>query len=374
MAKTGSRLLLGTRKGLITLEHEDRRWRVTGHHHPGLSISYAFQDPRAGTLWACSETGHWGTKLFRSTDNGATWDQPPGPKYPEGAVVYDTWNAGPDGTPTKPATLKYLWVMTPGHASRPQTLFLGTEPGGLFRSEDGGENWELVPTLWNHPSREKSWFGGGRDEPGIHSIAVDPHDPDRMLVGISCAGVFETTNDGESWSGRNQGLRADFLPDPAAEYGHDPHFMAMCGADPNVLWQQNHCGIFRTADGGRQWKDVSQPEGPARFGFPIAADEQDPNVAWVVPAVSDEKRMAIEGGLCVCRTDDAGDRWTTFRAGLPQENCFDIVFRHGLDVAGDRLAFGSTTGNVYASSDRGENWECLGTGFPPVYSVRFARE
>jgi photosystem II stability/assembly factor-like uncharacterized protein len=147
--------------------------------------------------------------------------------------------------------------------------------------------------------------------------------------------------------------------------------VAMCAGQPDVLWQQNHCGIFRTADGGANWQQISAPGQPAHFGFPIAADAADPNVAWVVPEASDEQRTAIDGALCVCRTDDSGKSWKAFRAGLPQAECYDLIYRHGLDVSGNTLAFGTTTGNVFISEDRGETWSCLGHHFPPVYSVRF---
>jgi photosystem II stability/assembly factor-like uncharacterized protein len=363
-------ILLGTRKGLLTLRREAGGWKVARHSHPGQPVAYAATDPRSGMLWACLDHGHWGQKLQRSRDMGASWEEVPAPKYPEDAQVPD----GMPGSdqPPKPATLRYLWVFAPGGADQPQTLYLGTEPGGLFRSDDGGESWELVRGLWDHPSRMAAWFGGGRDYPGIHSILVDPRDSRRVLVGISCAGVFETTDGGDTWAPRNKGLTATFLPNPEAEVGHDPHFVSRMPMVPDVLWQQNHCGIFRSTDRARTWRKVSQEGGPAHFGFPIAVDPANPSAAWVVPAHSDEQRMAIDASLCVCRTEDGGETWTAFRSGLPQRDCYDVVFRHGLDVSGTRLAFGTTTGNVFVSDDRGETWDCVGTHFPPVYSLRFA--
>jgi len=224
-----------------------------------------------------------------------------------------------------------------------------------------------VKGLWNHPSRPEHWFGGGRDEPGIHSILVDPRDEKRILVGISCAGVFETKDGGRTWAPRNAGLKARYLPNPDVEVGHDPHLVAWCASDPDALWQQNHCGIFKST-----WVEVTQRKGPARFGFPIAVDAGDPKTAWVIPAVSDECRTAVGGALCVARTENGGKKWEMLRDGLPQEDCYDIVFRHALDLSGDTLAFGSTTGNAYWSDDRGESWREIGHNFPPIYSVRFA--
>lgn len=363
-------LLLGTRKGLLTLRRGASGWRAERLAHPGVPISYAVRDARTGVTWACHDHGHWGQKLGRSRDDGETWEDVTAPKYPEDATVLDGF-PGQEDAKSIPAKLDYLWVVQPGGADQPGRTYIGTVPGGLFRTDDGGDTWELVTSLWNHPSREK-WFGGGKDRPGIHSVVVDPRDSRRIWIGISCAGVFESTDDGASWEVRNRGLKADFLPNPDAEIGHDPHFMEACAAHPDVLWQQNHCGIFRSTDGGREWSKISQEGGPAHFGFAIAADAEDPLTAWVVPATSDEQRMAVGNRLCVSRTEDGGRSWTTLRNGLPQEDCYDIVYRHALDVSGDTVAFGSTTGNVYLSEDRGESWQCLGTHFPPVYSVRFA--
>ena len=166
-------------------------------------------------------------------------------------------------------------------------------------------------------------------------------------------------------------MRAGFLPDPNAETGHDPHLLVAAPTDPDTLWQQNHCGIFYSNDGAKNWQEVSQPEGPARFGFAIAVADDNSNQAWVAPANSDEDRTAVKGALCICRTDDGGKTWKDFRKGLHQENCFDIVYRHALASSGDSLAFGTTTGNLFFSSDRGESWRVLNNYLPMVYSVGF---
>ncbi|MGV3720327.1 MAG: WD40/YVTN/BNR-like repeat-containing protein [Actinomycetota bacterium] len=364
-------LHLGTRKGLLTLQRGAEGWRVARHSHVGTPVAYAATDPRTGTLWACLDHGHWGQKLERSRDGGETWEKVASPAYPEDARMMMGF-PGSESHKEVPATLRYLWCFTAGGADQPGRIYFGTEPGGLFRSDDDGDTFHLVKGLWDHPSRLTGWFGGGRDTPGIHSICVDPHDSTHLYVGISCAGVFESKDDGATWQVRNKGLQADFLPDPGTEIGHDPHFLTLCEDAPQVMWQQNHCGIFRSQDGGQSWSKISQAGGPAHFGFPIAADPRNPSVAWVVPAQSDEHRLSVNGALCVCRTNDGGETWPALRNGLPQESSYDIVFRHALDQAGDRVAFGSTTGNVYLSDDRGENWQSLGHHFPPIYSARFA--
>lgn len=359
------RIILGTRKGLLVLQRNGRSWQTVHEAYHGVPFSYAFEDLRTSTLWACADHGHWGQKLYRSRDGGASLEEVPAPRYPEGTMAYDVWSEG-----EKPAQVTYLWTIVPGGDSYPERIYIGTEPGGLFRSDDNGESFDFVEGLWNHPSRPKNWFGGGRDQAGTCSIVVDPRDNDHLYVGISVGGVYESTDGGQTWVGRNKGLRADFLPDPYAEYGHDPHCLIASPSNPDVLWQQNHCGVFRSTDAGRNWLDLSFDK--VKFGFPIVADAQDANTAWVVPGISDEKRMAFDGALFVGRTEDGGESWQELRQGLPQENCFDIVFRHAFDIDGEALVFGSTTGNMFLSEDRGDSWQCLGTAFPPIYSVRFA--
>ena len=355
-------LLLGTRKGLLVFVWRDG-WRFVAEHFIGIPVAYATEDERTGFWWACLDHGHWGQKLHRSRNRGVSWEEMPAPAYPPGAEV----------RPGQPASVRYLWTLVPGGADQPERLYLGTEPGGLFRSDDSGASWQLVESLWNHASRPAAWFGGGREEAGIHSIVADPRDSRRVLVGVSCAGVFGTADDGATWVPQNRGLKANYLPDPEAEVGHDPHCVALCPAQPEVVWQQNHCGIFPSTDAGASWVEVSESNGPARFGFAIAPHPTDPLTAWVVPAVADENRVAVERALVVCRTRDGGQTWEPLRRGLPQEHCYDLILRHALDLAGERLVFGSTTGNVFTSNDSGDSWEMLGGHFPPVYSVRLAR-
>ena len=354
-------ILLGTRKGLIAYHQSKSRWEVENVSFEGQPVSIAYADPRNGTWWACLDHGHWGVKLHRSKDRGANWEEVPAPAYPEGEEVKDG----------VPATTRYIWAMMHGGRNNGSKLWLGTDPGGLFRSDDGGDSFQLVESLWNHPTRKTGWFGGGRDLPGIHSIVLDPRNEDHIHIGISCAGVFETTDGGRNWEIRNKGLRADFLPDPETSVGHDPHILVAAPSDPDTLWQQNHCGIFRSSDGAASWQEVSQKEGPARFGFAIAVAGDDPGQAWVAPADSDGNRTAIKGALCICRTDDGGKTWKECRKGLPQQNCFDIVYRHALVSSGDSLAFGTTTGNLFFSPDRGDTWETLNNYLPMVYSVQF---
>lgn len=389
-------ILLGTRKGTIIFDRTNAGWRPRPITHAGIPVCYAARDPRDGTLWASLDHGHWGPKLSRSRDDGTTWADITSLKYPQGARYIVKYLPTPDFNPESPsaqpeyanAAVLKIWNIAFGSADQPGRLYAGTIPGGLFVSDDGGDTWELNRPLWNHPSRggdlfasdassENQWNGTpasidyGIFEPGIHSIIVNPSNHNHLYVAVSTAGVIESTDGGKSWASRNRGMLNDYMPDPESEWGHDPHFVTSCKAQPEHLWQQNHCGIFYSDNAAKSWSKVSMPELRVNFGFPIAADANDGRTAWVVPASADSERMAIDGGLFVARTSDGGQSWQTFREGLPQDNAYDIVLRHGLDVSGNYLCFGSTTGNVYLSEDRGETWQCLGSNFPPIYSVRF---
>ncbi|HEX9843838.1 MAG TPA: hypothetical protein VGC20_13860, partial [bacterium] len=212
----------------------------------------------------------------------------------------------------------------------------------------------------------------GEFAPGLHSILVHPQDPERIFVAVSTAGVLESPDSGQTWLNRNKGLVNDYLPDPQAEWGHDAHNIALCPGDPDHVWQQSHNGVFYSRDGAANWKRVSQPEKGVHFGFPIAVHETHGGTAWVVPGKTDMERMAIDGGLFVARTQDGGQTWEDLRKGLPQKNAYDVVLRHALSYDQGRLAFGSTTGNLYVSENSGESWGTAANNLPPIYSVRFA--
>ena len=391
-----TRILVGTRKGTFIVEKTDGRWRPRLSGHAGGGVNYVARDPYTGRLWALLGFGHWGAKLSVSDDGGATWsDASAQIKYPEGAK-YLGQNMFEDpasdfgvtfDTVLRKATVQKLWVLGfgPGGA-----VYVGTIPGGLFASKDGGASFGLDMALWDHPSRggdlsqatdpaghETKWFGtpaseGGEFAPGIHSIAVDPNDPEHLLVAVSTAGVIETRDGGKTWRSRNRGMLLEHNPEPDAEWGHDTHYIDVCAADPRHVWQQNHVGIYYSDDGADTWRKVSAPEQGVHFGFAIAADSTDGRVAWVVPGRSDMQRMAIGGGLFVARTDDGGASWRELRAGLPQEGAYDVVLRHALAARDGAVAFGSTTGNLYVSEDRGDTWQTVGNNLPPIYSVRFA--
>ena len=349
------RILLGTRKGVFDVRKTGGTWKAGEPKLKGEPIAYAVKDPRTKSVWASIDHGHWGCKLARSKDDGATFAETQPPKYPE--------DAG--------ASAKYYWVLQPGHASQPKTFFVGTQPGGLFRTDDDGASWSLVRPLWALCQQHK-WTGGGRDDAAIHSILVDPRNAKRVLVGVSCAGVLETKDDGASWAYVNKGMPSLVGAVPA-EYVYDPHILSACPAAPDVIWQANHVGVLRTADGAASWTDISKKP-LVHFGFVIGAHPKDPKRAWIVPMEADQHRMTINGALVVMRTDDGGATWKEQRSGLPQQDAWDFPYRHAFDVApdGNTLAFGTTSGNFYVSEDGGEHWKHLFHSLPLVYSVRFA--
>lgn len=370
-------LLVATRKGLFMLERgRDRNgsnWRVARTAFLGDHVVLAMRDPRDGATYAALHHGHFGGKLHRSDNGGETWEEIAAPQYPE-----PPGDESPDKCPARgitiPWKLELMWSLTAGGADQPGVLWCGTIPGGLFRSADRGASWTLVRSLWDHPSR-KEWFGGGYDYPGIHSIFVDPRDARRVVLGVSCGGVWETLDGGETWACRADGMRAAYLP-PEQAYNpntQDPHIVAACRHFPDAMWAQHHNGIFRTVDGCKSWKEIEHPA-VSGFGFACAVHPHEPDTAWFVPGMSDEKRITVDGRLVVTRTRDGGDSFDVLSDGLPQEHAYDITYRHALDIdeSGDCLAFGTTTGSLFISENQGETWDAASKHFPPVYSVRFA--
>jgi photosystem II stability/assembly factor-like uncharacterized protein len=358
------RIFVGTRKGLFRIERRPPgRWSIAEASFLGVPVTMVLSDPRDRAIYAALKHGHFGAKLHRSKDGGATWEECAAPRFPEQEKNADGESLSVD----------QVWSLEPGHPSEPGVLWAGTIPGGLFRSADGGSSWSLIQTLWNHPKR-KEWLGGGADEPGIHSICVDPRDGRRVLIGVSCGGVWMTTNGGETWEIRSEGMYAEFMPperkrDP---YIQDPHRVVMCPSAPDHLWCQHHNAAFRSTDGGKSWSDlVGRP--PSVFGFAVAVHPRDPNRAWFVPAERDEMRIPIGAKVVVTRTLDGGRTYEVLDRGLPGEHAYDLVYRHALDIddTGDRLAFGSTTGSLWVTEDQGGAWSAVSHHLPPINCVRF---
>jgi hypothetical protein len=352
---------LATRKGLFACEQRSGGWHVGSPLLLGQNVTNCLADPRDGTLYASLNHGHFGIKLQRSADEGATWQEVAAPKYPAAE--------NGDGP-----SLNLLWTLEPGRADQPGLLWAGTIPGGLFVSRDRGESWQLIESLWNREER-KAWMGGGYDQAGIHSICFDPRDSRRMLVAVSTGGVWETTDDAATWRQTAHGMFAAYMPperqqDPEVQ---DVHRMVICSADPNWLWVQHHNGVFRSVDSGKSWTSVDAAA-PSGFGFAVAVHPHDPQTAWFVPAKKDEFRHPIDGKFVISRTRDGGKSFEVLTRGLPTEPAYDIVYRHCLDVdsSGQILATGSTTGNLWISQNGGDDWRLIARHLPPIYAVRFA--
>jgi hypothetical protein len=363
------KLLVSTRKGLFTVMRNGGDWEISGVDFLGDNVTLTLTDPRDGKSYAALDHGHFGVKMHRSTANG--WEEIPVPAYPpkpEGYEEKDMW-----GRELNWSTAK-IWALTPGGPDEPGTIWCGTLPGGLFRSNDGGQSWEMIRTLWDHPLRKK-WAGGGADLPGIHSICVDPRNSKQVSIGVSTGGVWHTEDGGSNWTLRGEGMRAEYMPpeqanDPIAQ---DVHCLTQCRAAPKRMWVQHHNGIFVSSDEGRTFTEVKGVE-PSVFGFPVVVHPKDPDTAWFVPEIKDEKRIPREGKLVVTRTRDGGKSFDILSKGLPQTHAYDVVYRHALalDEPGDRLALGSTTGGLWVSEDQGDSWTCVTHTLPPVYAVRFA--
>ncbi len=367
--KTGERCLVATRKGLFVLAGKNGHLEVEHTAFLGAPVSMVLSDPRDGALYAAVKHGHFGAKIHRSKDGGKTFEELPAPAYPpkpEGVS-----DKCPVRHTERAWSLELIWSLETG--AEPGELWCGTIPGGLFRSDDGGETWALVESLWDHPSRAK-WFGGGYDWPGIHSICVDPGDDRRVLVGVSCGGMWLTEDEGATWTNVGEGLVADYMP--PEQRGdleiQDPHRVVACAAAPSHMWMQHHGGVFRSRDGGRRWQQLAVP--PSSFGFAVAVHPRDPETAWFAPAHSDQVRVPVDGAVVVARTRDGGRSFTALREGLPQQHAYDLIYRHALAVAadGERLAMGSTSGSLWLSEDQGDRWRSLSTNLPPIACVRFA--
>lgn len=363
-------LLVSTRKGLFTVKRDGGGWVVAAVDFLGDNVTLTLTDPRDGRHYAALDHGHFGVKLHRSLAGGGFEEiaTPTYPEKPEGHEEFDMW-----GRPLPWSTVR-VWALAAGGADEPGTLWCGTLPGGLFKSTDHGASWQLVRSLWDHPLRQK-WGGGGADLPGLHSICVDPRNARRLAIAVSTGGVWASEDGGESWTLRGGGMRAEYMPPEQADdpIAQDVHCLVRCREAPERMWVQHHNGIFVSSDEGTSFTEIDKA-GPSTFGFAVAVHPREPDTAWFVPEIKDEKRIPKDGRLVVTRTRDGGRSFDVLTEGLPQRHAYDVVYRHALalDDSGDRLAIGSTTGGLWVSEDQGDRWTCVSHTLPPVYAVRFA--
>jgi photosystem II stability/assembly factor-like uncharacterized protein len=366
-------VLVGTRKGLFLLEGDAARrsWAMNGPYFLGQVVNHAVLDPRDGrTLLAAVRAGHLGPTVYRSEDLGASWSEAATPPAFARAAPGETGE-----------TVSHVFWLTPGHASEPGRWYAGTSPQGLFVSDDAGRSWDGVAGFNAHPDRRR-WIGGLQDAPPdggtLHSINVDPVDASHLYIGCSGGGVFESRDHGASWAPLNRGCEADFLPDPDAEFGHDPHCLRVHPVSGDV-YQQNHCGIYRLDRSEARWDRIGRamPTAIGDIGFPIALHPRDPATAWVFPMDGGTvwPRMPIDGKPAAYVTRDSGASWERQDTGLPAGQAWFTVKRQALatdalDPVG--VYFGTTGGEVWGSFDEGRKWHCLSLHLPHIYSVETA--
>jgi photosystem II stability/assembly factor-like uncharacterized protein len=314
-------------------------------------------DPRTSTTFAAVGDPWFGSRIYRSNDLGRTWDEPQsGPTFPADTGL----------------KLNKVWHVEPGRPNEPGVIYAGVEPAALFKSADGGDSWEFVQSLNDHPTRSQWQPGAG----GLclHTIVLDPVDLNRIYIAISAAGIFRTTDGGKSWHHANQGTRVNFMPDQPptyAEWGQCVHKVVLNPSIPNRLYQQNHCGVYRSDNGADNWTEITQGL-PSDWGFGISVHPHNPDTIWVCPGISGYKHWVPEGQMAVYRTRDQGKSWDKLTKGLPQKDAFLNVLREGmavdsLDPVG--VYIGANTGQLYYSPDEGDSWKLAPALFPPISSV-----
>jgi photosystem II stability/assembly factor-like uncharacterized protein len=366
-------VFVGTRKGawIYRRDSPGSAWRVDGPHFLGHIANDLVLDPRDGqTLLMAAKTGHLGPTIFRSRDFGRTWLEAAEPPAFRKAGGEETALA-----------VDHTFSLSPGHRDEPGVWYAGTSPIGLFRSEDGGARWQPVDGFNDHPMRFR-WAPQGDETPDgpiLHSILVDPRDPAHLYVNLSGGGTFETTDRGASWQPLNEGVEANFLPDPYPEYGQDPHCMMLHPLAPDRLYQANHCGIYRLDRPAKRWQRIGRnmPADVGDIGFPIVLHPRDPETAWVFPmdGTTVWPRTSPGGRPAAYRTRDGGATWERQDRGLPSEQGWFTVKRQafacdGCDPLG--LYFGTTGGELWTSANEGADWAPLAAHLPEIYSVTTA--
>ncbi|MDQ6874870.1 MAG: exo-alpha-sialidase [Actinomycetota bacterium] len=361
------RVLVGTRKGAFVLTSDGKReqWEVTGPHFAGWEVYHLKGSPvDPNRLYASQTSGWFGQLIQRSDDGGASWEPVDNHFAYDGVPGTHQWY---DGTP-HPWEFARVWHLEPS-LTDPDTVYAGVEDAALFRTTNGGKEWQELAGLRTHPSAP-TWQPGAGGM-CLHTIVADPSNPDRMFIAISAAGVFRTDDAGLTWRPMNRGLRSQGIPDADAEVGHCVHRIALHPARPNVLFMQKHWDVMRSDDAGESWREVSGNL-PSDFGFPIDVHAHEPDTVYVIPIKSDSEHFPPEGKLRVYRSKSGGDEWEALTNGLPQSDCYVNVLRDAmcvdsLDPCG--IYFGTSGGQVYASADAGDSWSPIVRDLPAVLSV-----
>jgi photosystem II stability/assembly factor-like uncharacterized protein len=364
-------LLVGTRKGVFTLTADAHRsaWEVSEPMFLGHIAQHVVLDPRNGTrMVMAARAGHLGPTVFFSDDLGASWTEASRPP---------AFRAGEE----LGRSLDAVFWLTPGHERQPGVWYAGGSPQGLFVSRDGGNTWDPHDG-WNDHPMWATWAewpeANTPDGSMLHSINVDPRNPDHLYLGLSSGGVFETTDGGAQWAPLNKGIEATFLPDPDAEFGHDPHCVRLHPLAPDRLYQQNHCGLYRMDRDDGRWVRIgnNMPAEVGDIGFPVEVHPRDVDTAWVFPMDGTDvwPRTSPDGRPGVFVTRDAGESWTRNDTGLPERAWFTVKRQAMAVDQADSVGvyFGTTSGEVWASADEGVTWSCIASHLPEIYSLEYA--
>ncbi|TME73888.1 MAG: exo-alpha-sialidase [Chloroflexi bacterium] len=364
---SGVRVLVGTHKGAFVLTADEKRkaWNVEGPHFAGWDVFHVKGSPAdPNRIYASQTTGWHGQVIQRSNDGGKTWEPVDNKFVYEGEPGTHKWY---DGTP-RPFEFKRVWHLEPS-LTDPDTVYAGVEDAAIFRSTDGGSSWQELPGLRKHQSAPNWQPGAGGM--CLHTIILDPTNPQRIFAAISAAGAFRSDDAGKTWLPINRGLKSEGIPDPDAEVGHCVHRIAMHPSRPNVLFMQKHWDVMRSDDAGDSWREISGNL-PSDFGFPIDVHPHEPDTIYVVPIKSDTEHFPPEGKLRVYRSRNGGNEWQALTKGLPQSDCYLNILRDAmavdaLDPGG--VYFGTSGGQVYASADAGDSWAPIVRDLPAVLSV-----
>ena len=371
-------VLIGTRKGAFILRSDNNResWELSEPMFKGWNVMHITFDPRNQRLHAAVVHDVFGPSTHYSDDLGKSWKQ--GKEAP--SFYRPSQSSRPLGTPDEvrePGNLETekvlkIWHIKPALDNQPGVLYAGVEPAAFFISNDDGETWELNESLYDHPHRSE-WFPGAGGL-GLHTIIPDPSDPKRIYVGISTGGCYRTDDGGQSWAPYNKNVRADFLPEKMPEYGQCVHKMVMHPEKSSVIFQQNHCGVYRSDDQAENWIDIGEGKLPSRFGFPIAVHPHQPETIYVVLEESDQYRLSVDGSFAVWRSKDSGNNWERLSKGLP-EQAHLVVLREAMatdQFMNAGIYIGTTTGQVFATRDSGDNWKKIADYLPRILSIETA--
>jgi photosystem II stability/assembly factor-like uncharacterized protein len=350
-------LLVGTKKGafILTSDLQRKRWNINGPLLKGAEVNDFAMDVREEPkLFACVNSYWWGANIRMSTDMGKTWIES------KSGIQFDEKSGN---------KVNRLWSIMPAGKNEPGKIYLGVDPGAFFTTQDSGITWNEVKSLTSHATRSKWAAGAGGLM--VHSICPDPDNPKKIFLGISAAGTFATEDGGKTWEPRNKGVRADFLPEKFPAVGQCVHHLEMHPAKPRVLYQQNHCGVYRSDNEGKEWTDISDGL-PSRFGFPIQIHPHDPDTIYVIPEEGGEFRAAVKGNFSVYRSRNRGNSWKKLGKGLPTKNAFLHVHRQCMKMdqceqAG--LYVATSSGQIFFSGNDGTSWKTIADYLPMIYSI-----